>query len=899
MMPFKMYVCGELQFPREKRHMNVMLKNLSDKYKDSPNDCTVFIAGTILLQLDDGTRVQQEVDVIVLKDNRIIILELKNISGDIIADCSYYSPWLADGMAFIMKEKTVNPYVQVRRERSVLNQYLSGYILQSLIEKERMRSREEEERVRVVIGRKISAWVVTNAPSRISVVNLPPEGYSWFNAIPVNQVADALMIEGESDGLLTQNQLEYFATSLRARPCTLSDWLMRAPQREETRKKGYSRLGVVDSLFELGRDEEAMSALRYVRELRLYAYLNEVGTCFHFQSPQIRKLALIILIEWSVEGLGSLLSEALVDDDAAVRSLSLSWLKDVSYPEAFDALCEIVKRGYSSDFEAALRAIEISRAGKECDFVFNLAQEKIWGSPFANYTRLRALETKQREYRWAVYDKKDESAQKLVEEYERLEADFGSYLKLFGLLCGTLGRLRCSRAVPALIETMRTPEKLGLAGVPWNKPTWEQEDSSFDYYGIFSIVVSALGEIGNHDATKPLIECLHDAPEDWQAATIDALGVLRDGEAVNDIKVFLSSEIHGRRETAFRALSVIGTDEAYRAMMDYYLGALSDPNEERRHEVYSMEHQLELNNRSKFEESIINLLRDKGFPGHEKGFLNALGSIATTKSIDSLFSFSSDPDNYEQAGSILSRVLTPEASDRARALLASQNPIEVAFAIYALWTRSSEGYVKLQDFESSPSADVRRAVAYMYYRRKDRMRLRRFANDEDNEVKYAVFSTFRDAGKATLERNLTATSEQCRRGYLVRTEEALVITQGNQITIASPEDIRVVLVTKHVDEIGLYLVVQQGVLYRSFLVAPSREDSRDDDVNAKRTEDFYYAVLDLTRRTFWQEPEVEEQRAISRMWDRIMEKRKSRAASEAARNRDETSDDEQREEGFL
>jgi len=872
--------------------MDLMLKSLSDKYEPSSNECTVFIAGTIPFQLGDGTSINQEIDAIVIKDNRIVLLELKNIKGDVLADCSD-SLWVADGVPVPPRRNSINPFVQVRRERGALNGYLSRYILQSLQKNGQSKLEEQEDEVRGEVGRKISAWVVTNVPSAINVVNLPPEGKSWFNAFPANQVADGLMPEGEKIGLLTQDQLKLFATSLRARPCTLSDWLMRAPQREGAQKKSSLRLDVVDGLFELARAEEAKSALRYVRDLKLYSYLNEVGTCFRYPSPEIRKFALVILIEWGVEGLGNLLNEALGDDDDSVRSLSLSWLKDASYPEAFDALCKIVGRGPSPDFEAALKAIEISGTGNERDFISNLALEKIWGSPFANFTRLRELESNIHKFEMPAYFDHDASAQEVVNEYKKLRGQFDYYLKFFDSLCGTLGRLRCTRVVPDLIETMRSPQRLGLTGVIWNKPTWEQTRPTFDYCGIFSKVASTLGAIGSHDATKPLIECLHDAPEDWQAATIDALGVLRDGDAVNDIKVFLSSDIHGRRETAFRALSIIGTDEAYHAMMDYYLGTLTDP--ERREEVYRMEYQLELNNRSRFEETVINLLQSKEYPNHTRDFLNALGSIATTRSIDSLFSLSSDPAHHEQAGAILSLVSTEESRDRAKALLLSQNPIEVAFAIYALWIRSNEGYVVLQEFESSPNTEIRRAVASTYYQRKDRMRLRRFSNDVDFDIRDLVFLAFWDARKSSLERHLVATAGRCKKGHAIRTEEALAIAQGDQITIASPDDIRTAFISRQAKDIGLYLVVRQGVLDKSFLVAPSR----DDDDDAKRTEDFYHAVLGLTQRTFPQEPEAEERRAISGMWGRVAEERKSRAASEAARNRDENSDDGQREEGFL
>src|ERR1700691_3408548 len=115
-MTCRMYVCGELQHPREKRHMDLMLKSLSDKYETSHNECIVFISGTIHFQLGDGTRIDQKIDAIVIKDNRVVLLELKNIKGDVLADCSG-SLWVVDGEPLPPRENSINPFVQVRRER--------------------------------------------------------------------------------------------------------------------------------------------------------------------------------------------------------------------------------------------------------------------------------------------------------------------------------------------------------------------------------------------------------------------------------------------------------------------------------------------------------------------------------------------------------------------------------------------------------------------------------------------------------------------------------------------------------------------------------------------------------------------------------------------------------------
>jgi HEAT repeat protein len=888
-MAFKLYVCGELQSPREKRHVDLVLKSLSDKYGDSPSNCVVFVAGKIPFLLENGTQIQQEIDLIVIKDGRAVILEHKNLSGEIFADCSR-SAWVVNGAPLFLNGKPVNPLPQIRRERGALNAYFSGYILQRFKQKDGPDFEAQEERTRVEVGRKISAWVVTNIPSTVHVVNLPPEDGSWFGVFPANQVADALVYEGEKVSLLTREQLDLFASQLGARSSTLEDWLMKAPQVGEAREAPSPRIPVVDSRLRSGRDDAITKGLQSVRDLGLYAYKNEVSVCFRHPNPEIRKLSLVILIEWSLPGLGSFLDEALRDCEPSVRALALSWLGEESYPETFEALCEMARRGPSPEFDAAMKAIEISTTGRECDFISDFVLEKIWRSPFQGLTRLHELEDNLDEYREIAYRKHEESAQRLVDEYDRLRREFDSYQKLFDSLCGTIGKLRCGRVVPELVATLRSPEKLGLTGVPWNIPTWEQKKPRLDYSGVFSKLANALGAIGDRRATKPLIECLHEAPDDWQSAALNALGTLRDDDAVDEIKPFLSHKyLH---ETAFRALSIIGSDRAYRVIEEHYTKALGEP--EMKDELHRMEYQLIRNNASRFEETVVALLWSNKYSRHNRGFLNALGSIATAKSVDSLFSFSSNPDNYEQAGFILSKVMTPEASEKARSLLASQNPIEVAFVITALWARSNDAYATLEKFEQNKDPHVRSAVAGIYFQRKDRMRLRKFADDESREVKELVFFAFHDARKASLENQLVASPEECKRGHLMVTDEALVITQGYQLNIAFPDEVLRAVISKEGDNSGIFVVIRKDRREEKFLVAPLKIGG----YLANNPEEAYSSVLDLTKRRSPPIHSGDERHLLSGMWSEILKKREAKAAAERVENQDENPR-ETWEEGFL
>lgn len=723
---------------------------------------------------------------------------------------------------------------------------------------------------------------MTDTPVEITILNRPYDS-PWFNALPSNQVADQLMYEEEKRPLLTQQEFDLLVRSLDASQSTLKDWLLTASKPESASLS--PRLADIDQLFHVNEEKELTEALTLVRRLHLYSYDTEVATCLHSSYPQVRRHALVILIEWNVRGLGNLLAEALRDEHEAVKILALYWLKQTPYPETFDALCEILSRDNSQYFDDALLALEICGTGKEGDFLLDLFKKKIWESPFQKFERFEYLKSHYSEYRKAAYLSEDENSKKLIEEYTALKAAFGSYLRLFQVLCTSMGKLRSRQAVPFLLKVIESPQVIGLKDLKrhifdldWN-----------NYPGILSIVISTLGRIGDRKATKPLLSLLSTDSDYYYHEILDALGNLQDDSAVETVRSFLGKE--GFKESVFQSLSKIGTDNAYSVAIEYYLQILERAEEatselhvgveeSRRDfegELRGMEQLLISNNGTKFEETIVDLIQRNEHQSRWKWFLNSLATVGTVRSIETLFSLSSNPEHYDHASFILSKYLTHEVPERARKLLDSQNPLQLAFAITVLWSRSNENYIELERYETSQYPEVRRAVASVYYSRKDRMRLRRMANDSDREVRDCVFYSYDSESKARLMYQFVSTSKGCEKGELLCTSEALVLAYGSKVMVVSPGEIFTVGIVRNGENVGLYLRLLSPGQFQDILSTPSRAIGRRDN-GTMEIEAFHSALLSLTKCSFDLESTGGKE-VLSNLWNKEAQAEEAERAS--------------------
>src|SRR5450759_4675309 len=152
-MGFDVYVAGYPLEPHERKQVNKLLREFHLWFSNSSSNCTAIIG----LEIPNA-----QIDLLLLKDNRLIVVELKNYSGPIMADCSSEDKlWtgLSDGKQVSLG--TTNPYFQARRERLSLAKFLRKGIIRDQ-KRTTTASYYEPDPLFGKIVDNISAWVVLN-----------------------------------------------------------------------------------------------------------------------------------------------------------------------------------------------------------------------------------------------------------------------------------------------------------------------------------------------------------------------------------------------------------------------------------------------------------------------------------------------------------------------------------------------------------------------------------------------------------------------------------------------------------------------------------------------------------------------------------------------------------------
>ena len=112
-MVFRVYKAGKLSTALERDQMTRLIGYLKREFTNRNEDCTLIIEPHIPVNFD-GQLVDNKPDALILKDNMLILIEMKGYKGEIIADCSIGGIWKTKEGAALHKEFR-NPFSQAGR----------------------------------------------------------------------------------------------------------------------------------------------------------------------------------------------------------------------------------------------------------------------------------------------------------------------------------------------------------------------------------------------------------------------------------------------------------------------------------------------------------------------------------------------------------------------------------------------------------------------------------------------------------------------------------------------------------------------------------------------------------------------------------------------------------------
>ncbi len=357
-----------------------------------------------------------------------------------------------------------------------------------------------------------------------------------------------------------------------------------------------------------------------IKELELKRHITHVVRTWRDKRyGRLRLEALVILIEWQYEELGSTLNEALRDDDNQLVAFTLDYLSRFGYPETVGTLIALLENGPASIWVNVIKALVSSGAQSACIDIFKLAQKHLFNKPFKDFQHWYERADK-------VFAKHPDRAE--YEEFTRLELNRQALGQLCGTIISALGDLDCKECLDWLRQILEEPMSLGFESNDYA----ELDNIHSDYYGFFERTCTAMSitGVGDPRITQLFVKKLPTSPIDFQFCIIRTLGDLGDMSAVANLLPFIERVRDDLYDVTVSALSKLRSPEAFDKLAEHYL---SDPVDDSGRWTGEALTNID---RERFESILLKGIDSRADPNAKQAFLQALLPVAPAKSIDTL-----------------------------------------------------------------------------------------------------------------------------------------------------------------------------------------------------------------------------------------------------------------------
>ena len=780
-----------------------LINYLEKEFTSRNESCTLIIEPAIPNTIQSRTFLTKP-DALILKDNVFCLIEMKGFSGDIIADCSPRAVWKSKEGKVLQSIGSPNPFSQAGRHRRALIEYLQDHF--SFNECAPIRAKKDPKRMYDWLVEHIQSWVVTEEASRPILKGINPREFPSFRVLSLDRLPQALMFI-RSDPLLNTQGYEKFINLLEVKKVNKNEWY-----RSESSGDTVQPLGLIpkiSSWLDTGDKQIQLKALKYIRELELKQHRPHIVRCWSkSQFPDIRLESLLILIEWQDEKLGSFLNNGLQDRAIAIVDFSLKYLMTNGYPETVITLEKMLKSGPPEIYPGVLKAITSSGHPDSGSLVYDFAKNTLLNKPFQKFQHFRNMIKSIR---------LKESTKETHKELNRLISERRKVLNLTQEVINSLGDLHCKESIPWLIEILIKPTSLGF-----ESNDYTELDNTSNYYSVFEATCKSLGKLGEipDHVTTFLINRCASSPEDFQWCIIGLLGDLGETAALPTLLQYLKNRESRLFDVTVNALSKISSEDSFDALAETYL---SNPFD---YSSITIGVVLEKINRDWYINILLDQLDSEKIKNEAKrDYLQALLPVVTLRCAETLFPLLKNNKLSSLAAWNLSNLVEHKyVFTRAMKLTWSRNPIEKASAIWVLEKHFIENSNELERFETEKAhKEVRRAVAALYLSSKSKLKLYKYANDPDKEVRDHVFESFYE-GTMFGEHFIVSDIRKLSRCNVAIDEESLGIRLIKEVLIISKKDIAEVSVTSDgKDTYGIYLVIQDGGNFaEQILLVPSR-----------------------------------------------------------------------------
>ncbi len=339
------------------------------EFTNRKEHCTIIIEPRIPAKTKEGESYTNKPDALIIKDNVFVLIEMKNWGGNIVADCKRGASWTKDGIA--LSER--NPFSQAYGHRySLLDHFMQNFAKNSYAPSW---SRKNDSFQFNWIADNVNSWVVTAENSIVNQNNVNPQLSPWFKVMPLEQVIEALS-RLYSEPILSPTETKRLIESIGGQLVHTDGWY-----RGQITESPISA-GLIPKIVDLVRSNQQdniINGLKYIRELELNQHTINVIECWHNKEyANVRQEALLILVEWSFDKLGTILNEALNDSKPGIIWFALDYLTKYGYTEPVSTLTKYLEVGVTKAKLDAIKGITISGSPAAQEIILNLYKN----SPF-------------------------------------------------------------------------------------------------------------------------------------------------------------------------------------------------------------------------------------------------------------------------------------------------------------------------------------------------------------------------------------------------------------------------------------------------------------------------------------------------------------------------------------
>ena len=379
----KIYICELLPEENENKQLEVLISYMNRYFNSQSED-------TYLVINPKFPGVPKQFDLLVYRNNKFALIELKNLKGKFYLNINYSKVWESvseEGERVPFENQRGNPFKQINDQQSAFAEFLVKHFQDVF-------KRISPLNFRKGANKLISLFIVTAEDSY--PINYDEKEIFWCTVKPISEGLMrrlSIVSTHERDGF-PLFEFEKMLRMMSASRTSIDDWPFNGIFPEFM----TSKIPRIDRLLASNDEASLTKGLKYCDELSLIIYFNKVFELSFSVNLKTKRYSYDILFEWlstfqktfGISDAEKCLREAITSDDAKIREDALNFVIANSYSYS-NELHQVFLKAFSKERHFSLMALFIKslqyfRANQSSQIVLsNYYKDKIYVAFFGNY----------------------------------------------------------------------------------------------------------------------------------------------------------------------------------------------------------------------------------------------------------------------------------------------------------------------------------------------------------------------------------------------------------------------------------------------------------------------------------------------------------------------------------